>query len=373
MLQGGISLGRLFGISLKLNYTWFIVFALVTWSLTAFYFPDVFPEWNIATSFVAAIITSFLFFTSLLTHELMHSIVAQKLGITIHSITLFIFGGVSRMTEEPKTPKDELRIALAGPLASIVLSGIFYAIWQWSYPHSDFVAAIAFWLCWINLFLAVFNLLPGFPLDGGRVLRSIMWWRNKDMPQATKIASNIGRGVGYLFIFGGIFVIFQSLWLNGIWLILIGWFLENAAAGSYRQVALLDTLQGHTVRDVMIKDCPVIPPEITLDTLVNDYVIATGRLCFPVTTDSRVIGLITLSDIRNVPRNLWSTKRVGEAMTPMEKMKSVSPNEDLSTVLGVLTEEDINQILVIENGNIAGVISRDNLLSFIKLRSELGA
>jgi Zn-dependent protease/CBS domain-containing protein len=358
---------------LKLNYTWFIVFALVTWSLTAFYFPDVFPEWNIATSLVAAIITSLLFFTSLLIHELMHSIVAQKLGITIHSITLFIFGGVSQMTEEPRTPKDELRIALAGPLASIVLSGVFYAIWQWADPHSDFIAAIAFWLCWINLFLAVFNLIPGFPLDGGRVLRSIMWWRNKDMNQATKIASNIGRGVGYLFIFGGIFVIFQGIWLTGLWLILIGWFLENTAAGSYRQVALLNTLQGHTVREVMIKDCPAIPPELTLDTLVNEYVLATGRLCFPITSDGRVVGLITFNDICAVPRTLWPTKRVSDAMIPMGKIKSISPNEDLSTALRVLSEENINQVLVMENGNIAGVIGRDNLLSFIKLRGELRA
>lgn len=373
MLQGSISLGRIFGISLKLNYTWFIVFALVTWSLTSFYFPDEFPEWNIATSLVAAIITSLLFFSSLLTHELMHSIVAQKLGMTIHSITLFIFGGVSQMTEEPRTPQDELRIALAGPLASIVLSGVFYAIWQWSRPYSDFIAAISFWLFWINLFLAVFNLIPGFPLDGGRVLRSIMWWRNKDMNRATKIASNIGRGIGYLVIFGGIFAIFQSLWLNGIWLILIGWFLENTAANSYRQVALLDTLQGHTVREVMIKDCPVIPPELTLDTLVNEYILATGRLCFPITADGHVAGLITFNDICAVSRTLWSTKRVSDVMIPIGKMKSISPNEDLSTALRVLTEEDINQVLVIENGSLTGVIGRDNLLSFIKLRGELRA
>lgn len=373
MLQGGIPLGRIFGISLKLNYTWFIVFALVTWSLTSFYFPDVFPEWNIATSLIAAIITSLLFFASILTHELMHSIVAQKLGIPIHSITFFIFGGVSQMTDEPKTAKDELRIAIAGPLTSIVLSGIFYAILQLAASHSDFVAAIAFWLCWINLFLAVFNLIPGFPLDGGRILRSIMWWYNNDLHRATRIASNIGRGVGYLFIFGGIFMIFQGLWLNGIWLALIGWFLENTAAGSYRQVALFDTLKGHTVREVMTKDCPTIPPELTIDKLVNEHVLATGRHCFPIATDNRIVGLVTLNDIRAVPRTLWPTKKVSEAMTPMEKMKSVSPNEELPAILGVLTEEDTNQILVMENGSIAGVIGRDNLLSFLKLRSELGA
>lgn len=373
MLRGDIPLGRVFGISLKLNYTWFIVFALVTWSLTARYFPDVFPEWSVITSLAAGVVTSLLFFGSVLAHELMHSIVAQKLGIPIHSITLFIFGGVSQMSGEPKTPKDELRIALAGPLTSIALGLVFWAVWYWLGPQSEFVLAIAFWLGLINVFLAAFNLIPGFPLDGGRVLRSILWWRNQNLYRATRIASNIGRGVGYLFIFGGVFLIFQGLWLNGLWLALIGWFLENAAVGSYRQVALLDMLQGHTAHEVMTRDCPAIPPELTIDTLVNEHILTTSRRCFPVTTDSRVIGLVTLSDIHAVPRTLWSTKRVSEAMTPLGKMKSVSPDEDLSTVLRVLTEENINQVLVVENGDIAGVIGRDNLLSFINLRGELGA
>ena len=373
MLRGGIPLGRLFGIALRLNYTWFIVFTLVTWSLTAYYFPDVFPEWSVVTSLAAGIVTSLLVFGSVLAHELMHSIVAQKLGIPIHSITLFIFGGVSQMSEEPKTPKDELRIALAGPLTSIVLGLVFWAILYWIGPHSEFIEGISWWLRWINLSLAVFNLIPGFPLDGGRILRSILWWRNQDLHRATRIASNIGRGVGYLFIFGGIFLIFQGLWLNGIWLALIGWFLENAAVGSYRQIALQDMLQGHTAREVMTRDCPAVPPELTVDALVNEYVLTTGRRCFPVKSDSQVIGLVTLSDIRAVPRNLWSTKKVSEAMTALGNMKLVSPDDDLSTVLRTLTEQDINQVLVVENGDIAGIIGRDNLLSFINLRSELGA
>jgi CBS domain-containing protein len=276
------------------------------------------------------------------------------------------------MDEEPKTAKDELRIALAGPLTSIALGLVFLGILHWFGPRSQFIDGISFWLCWINFSLAVFNLIPGFPLDGGRVLRSILWWRNRNLHRATRIASNIGRGVGYLFIFGGIFFIFQGLWLNGLWLALIGWFLENAAVGSYRQIALLDMLQGHTAREVMTRDCPAIPPELTIEALVNQHVLTTGRRCFPVTTDSHVMGLVTLSDIRAVPRALWPTKRVGEAMTPLEKMKSVSPGEDLSTVLRVLTEENINQVLVVENGDVAGIIGRDNLLSFINLRGELG-
>jgi Zn-dependent protease/CBS domain-containing protein len=372
MLRGGIPLGRIFGISIKLNYTWFIIFALVTWSLSANYFPVEYPDWSIITSLVAGIVTSLLLFCSVLAHELMHSIVAQKLGIPVPSITLFIFGGVSQISEEPKTPKDELRIALAGPLTSIALGLVFGAIWYLLSPQFEFVRAIAFWLGLINMSLAAFNLIPGFPLDGGRVLRSILWWRNEDLQQATKIASNVGRGIGYLFIFGGVFFIFQGLWLNGLWLALIGWFLENTALGSYQQVALLGMLQGHTAQEVMTRDCPAINPDLTVDALVNEHVLTSGRRCFPVTTDSRILGLVTLHDIRSVPRSLWATKKVSEVMTPLSNLKSVSPDDGLSTVLRVLTEEDINQVIVLNNEDIAGIIGRDNLLSFIKLRGELG-
>jgi Zn-dependent protease/predicted transcriptional regulator len=373
VLREGIPLGKLFGISIKLHYSWFIIFILVTWSLTSFYFPDVFPNWDMSTSIVAGIITSLLFFGSVLAHELMHSIVAQKLGIPVHSITLFIFGGVAHMKEEPKTPEDEFRIALAGPLTSLALSLFFGTTWYLLGPHSEFILAITFWLGVINIFLAVFNLIPGFPLDGGRILRSILWWRNQNLYQATKIASNIGRGVGYLFIFGGIFFIFQGSWLNGLWLALLGWFLENTAVGSYQDVALLTILEGHTAFEIMTRDCSVIPPELTVDTVVNEYIMDTKRYCFPVKTNGHVIGIITLSDIRAVPRNLWSTKRVSEAMTSLRNITSVAPDDDLSTVLRVLSEQDTNQVLVIENGDIAGIIGRDNLRSFINLRGEVKA
>lgn len=373
MLKGGIPLGRLFGIAIKLHYTWFIVFILVTWSLTANFFPVYFPDWSLTTSLEAGIVTSLLFFGSVLAHELMHSVVAQSLGIKVPAITLFILGGVSQMAEEPKRPKDELRIALAGPLTSLALGLVFWAIWYWIGPLSEFALAIAFWLGWTNFVLAVFNLIPGFPLDGGRVLRSILWWRNRDLRRATRTASNIGRVVGYLLIFGGIFFIFQGLWLNGFLLALIGWFLENAAVGSYRQVAVQGMLQGHTAREVMTRDCPAIMPDLTIDALVNEHVLATGKRCFPVSTgNNHATGLVTLHEIRAVPRSLWPTTRVSEVMTPLEKLKSVSPDEDLSSVIKTLTEADINQVLVIDHGDIVGIIGRDNLLAFINLRGQLG-
>lgn len=372
MLKGGIPIGRLFGISLRLNYSWFIVFALVTWGLVTAYFPASFPDWNLGISLTAGIVTSLLFFASVLVHELMHSVVAQATGIKINDITLFIFGGVSQMTEEPKKPRDELLIALAGPLASLVIGGLFWAIWYYLGHLSEFVTAIAFWLGLINIFLAAFNLTPGFPLDGGRVLRSILWWRTKDLRRATRTASNIGRGFGYLFIFGGIFLIFRGLWLNGLWIIFIGWFLQNAAVGSYRQVALQEVLRGHVASEIMTRDCPSIAPETTIEQLVNQNILAYGIRCFTVSRNNDTIGLITLSNLKSVPRNLWPNRTVQEVMTPIEKMKAVSENEDLSVVLQIMADADINQIPVIEDGKIVGMVARDSLISFISVRAELG-
>ena len=372
MLKGGIPIGKVFGISLRLNYSWFIVFALVTWALTTNYFPVTFPDWSLTTSLVAGIVTSLLFFLSVLAHELMHSVVAQALGIRVHSITLFIFGGVSQMTEEPKQPKDELRIALAGPLTSLVLGGVFWSIWLWLGHASEFLTAIAYWLGLINIFLAGFNLIPGFPLDGGRVLRSILWLQSHNLRRATRIASNIGRGVGYLFIVGGIFLIFRGLWLNGLWLALIGWFLENAAVGSYRQVALQEILQGHVAREIMTRDCPVVSPDLTIEQLVNQLILTHGLRCFPVVAGERVLGMVTLNNIKTVPRDVWSIQTVKDVMTPLNSLKSVSLNEELSTVLRIMAEEDVNQVPVVEGSNIVGMIARDNLLSFISVRGELG-
>ena len=372
MLTEGISIGKAFGIPLRLHYSWFIIFVLIVWSLTAGYFSATYPHWSTAASIAAGVVTSLLFFGSVLVHELMHSLVAQAAGIPIHSITLFIFGGVSQMVEEPKQPQVELRMALAGPLASLVLGGIFLAIWYWLIDIPEFIKAMSFWLGWINIFLAGFNLIPGFPLDGGRVLRSLLWWRNRDLRKSTRIASNVGRGIGYLFILLGIAMIFFGAWINGLWLAFIGWFLENAAASSYRQLALQDILKGHKASELMTEDCPIVQPELTIQHLINEQILTSGRRCFPVVQHSRVLGLITIHDIKAVPREQWPTKTVGEAMTPFARLKSVSPDEDLSTIMRILTEKNINQVPVVKDGNIIGMIARDNLLSFIGIRSELG-
>jgi CBS domain-containing protein len=289
----------------------------------------------------------------------------------VHSITLFILGGLAQIAQEPRRPNVEFRVALAGPATSLTLGVLFGAISIAAAGISEPLVAVSTWLGWINIVLALFNLIPGFPLDGGRVLRSIIWWRTGNLRSATRTASAIGRGVGYLFMFGGIWMVFRGDW-GGLWMAFIGWFIENSAAGSYRQVVLQDMLQGHPVSEVMMRDCPAVPPKLTLQELVDDYILGSGRRCFPVVEGNRALGLITLHNIKQVPRDLWSTRTVGEAMTPLDKLKWVGPGEDLSSVLQLMSTEDVNQLPVVDEGNIVGMVARENLLAFIHTRSELG-
>jgi Zn-dependent protease/CBS domain-containing protein len=375
MFRGGIPIGKAFGISLRLHYSWFFIFALVTWSLAAVYFPTTHPTWSLSLKIGAGLVASVLLFGSVLFHELMHSLVSLRQGTQIQSITLFFLGGVSEMSGEPKTAGDEFRMAAAGPFSSLILGGIFlgisFVLRGMLSEAAQFGAAICYYLGLINILLGVFNLIPGFPLDGGRILRSLIWWRSRNMQSATKIASNIGRAIGFIFIFGGVWLAFAGNFFNGIWLVLIGWFLETAASGSYRQVVLQDMLRGHKASEVMSRDCMVVPPDITVERLVNEHILSSGRRCFPVVSGGHTEGLVTLSNVRSVPRDARKTTQVREAMTPLSKVKSVTPNEDLSTILQILSENDINQVPVVWENKVVGIVARDNLINFINTRNEL--
>jgi Zn-dependent protease len=373
MLRGGVPVGTYFGIPVRLHASWFIIFALITVGLGAGYFPTVYPDWNQATYWGIAVATSLLFFISVLLHELAHSVVAQRAGIRIDSITLFVLGGVSQMTREPDSPGEEFRVAVVGPAASLVISAIFWGIWAASVNVSEPLAGLAFWLGWINLILAGFNLLPGFPLDGGRVLRSILWWRQGSLVRATRTAAGVGRVVGYLMLFGGIWLIFTGYWLNGIWLGVIGWFLQVVASQSYRQVVVKEALRGHTVGEVMAKDCPTVSSRTSIDRLVHDHILESGKRCFPVVDNGHSLGLVSISDVKKVPGERRAFTTVAEAMTPMDRLRLVNPGDDLSSVLDVLTREDVNQLPVVERGNIVGMVGRDNVMSLVGLLSELGA
>ena len=372
-MGNSLAIGRLFGIPLRLHYSWFVIFALVTISLSWEYFPANYPRWSDGEYWLLGIATSLLFFASVIGHELAHSVVSTINGVPVRSITLFIFGGVARISREATSPRAELAMALAGPLCSLLLSGIFGLIWFLLRDVSEPLGALGFWLAWINLLLAMFNLIPGFPLDGGRVFRSIIWQVTGNYKKATRIASTTGRGVAYVFIGGGIAImLFLGDWFGGLWLAFIGWFLNNAASTSYHQAMLREALQGLTARDVMTSNCPSVPPHLTLAQLVRGYAMPGGQRCFLVADESRLEGILTLGNIEAVPQPRWETTTVDKAMTRVDELKMADSREDAVNLLERMYEEDIDQLPVVNEGRVIGIIARDSLVRFIRTRPDPG-
>ena len=372
-MRGNISLGRVFGIPLRLHYTWFIIFALVTVSLVLN--PLVEPPYPpIAQRIILGILTSLLFFASIVTHELAHSILAIRNNISVKEITLFVFGGVSQITKEATSPRAELLIAIVGPLTSLALAGIFYGLHLLLVIANQILAAsLMWWLAWINVLLAVFNLIPGFPLDGGRILRALVWHRTHDYHRATLIATKVGRGIAYAFIAGGIALIFVlGLWFNGMWLIFIGWFLNDAARASYQQVLLRDALTGITARQLTDYGCPLIPPHMNLTELAQQYILPTGRSCFLISWGAGLEGMVTLQQIKKVPRDRWAITSVQDIMTPASKLKVAYADQDILSVLQEMNGESANHIPVIEAGKAIGVINREDIARFIRTRADFG-
>jgi Zn-dependent protease/CBS domain-containing protein len=372
MKGNALRLGRILGIEIRLDYSWFIIFVLVTWSLAAQLFPDLYPGWSRTAYWVIGVLTALLFFGSVLAHELAHSVVSQRYGVPVTDITLFIFGGASHISDEPKTARGELAMALVGPGTSLVLSGLFGVLWFISRGTGSYLYAISGWLAGINLSLAVFNLIPGFPLDGGRVFRAIVWAISGNLRLATRIATGLGRLVAFGFILAGVGQIFAGNLANGLWIAFIGWFLENASANTYRRLAVNDMLAGHTASEVMSRECTHIPADMTVATLVNDVLLPTGRRCFPVEEGGHVQGLVTVHRIQQLPRQQWPQTRVDQVMIPRAELKTVRPDDALSDVLERMAGEDVNQLVVIEGDQLLGLVARDRLLNYIQTRSELG-
>lgn len=366
-MGSAFNIGKLFGIQFRLHYTWFIIFVLVTVSLVA-------PNWLSLPQWVIGIVTSLLFFASVLAHELAHSLVARIYGIPVKSITLFILGGVSQITREAARPGDELKMAAAGPACSLVIGGLFGLIWWLTSGIVTFVAEMAGWLAIINVVLAVFNLIPGFPLDGGRVFRSLLWRATGNYSRSTRIATRVGQGIGYLFILGGILIIFflRDAWFSGLWLAFIGWFLESAASSSYRQSKWRDALHGFSASQVMTTDSPVVPSDITVSQLVQGYIFTSGYHFFIIADEGRLEGILTLGNIKSVPQQRWNVTQVREIMTPVDKLKVAHPDQDALSILEQMDENDINQIPVVSGGRVIGLVARDNLIRFLRIRSELG-
>ena len=374
-MGSSFQIGKIFGISIRIDYTWFVVFALVALSLGGHHFPRQYPNWSAqyprwspALYWFMGIITALVFFGSVLAHELAHSLVSRARGVPVHSITLFILGGVARLSDEPKSPGGEFWMAIAGPATSIGIAVIAGALYLATGMSRTPLAGLAESLMYVNFVVAIFNLVPGFPLDGGRILRAIVWKITGNLRKATRAASIIGRGIAYLLILSGFGIVLSGDLFRGIWIAFIGWFLEKAASSSYRQLAIREVLQGVKVSDVMVSHCPQLPKDLTIRELVDRYIVRTTYRCFPVVDSGHVMGVIDLRGIKEIPRERWDTMRAEEAMIPFDELKAVHPDDELYDVMRQMTEDGVDQLPVVENGQLMGIVTRDNLIDFIHTR-----
>jgi Zn-dependent protease/CBS domain-containing protein len=356
----------------RLHYSWFIIFTLITWTLATSYFPVTYPAWSLTTKIAAGIITSLLFFASVLAHELAHSLVGRANGIPVKSITLFIFGGVAQMTREATKASAELKMSAAGPVCSLATGGVFGLFWILTRDIFEPVAVMAFYLAWVNVALAVFNLIPGFPLDGGRVFRSLVWRFSGNYQRSTRIATRLGQGVAYAFMVGGILWMFiLHDWLSGLWLVFIGWFLQGTASMSYRQVQWREALHGLTASQMMTAEYVVVPPGITVSQLVQEYVLPRGYHLFLIAEGDRLRGILTMHNIKSVPQSKWDMTQVEKIMVPVERLKVASPDQDALSIAEQMEENEINQVPVVSEGRVFGLVTRDSLLRFLRTRTEL--
>jgi Zn-dependent protease/CBS domain-containing protein len=365
-------LGRVFGIDINIDSSWLIIFALFIWTLAGSYFPEQFPRWPTWLHWTVGVITSVLFFGSVLGHELAHSLVAISPGEEVHSITLFIFGGVARITEEPDEPLKELLMAIVGPFFSLAIGIAFGILWFLTRRLIQPLGALAQYLATINVSLAIFNLVPGFPLDGGRVLRALIWGLSGNLKLATRLASWAGQGIAFLFMLGGTWQIFGGQWLNGLWFIFIGWFLYSAATSGYRQMLVREMLEEVRAGDLMTADFSVVSGNLTLQQLVDDYVLRLREHSFPVADVGMLRGIICLHDIKAVPRERWPFTRVSEVMTPRAELETVSPGDDGSTILARLNARDVRQLPVVDGERLMGLLRRSDVLRYLQVRTALG-
>lgn len=371
-MPGSLRLGKIAGIEIWLHASWFIIFVLLTWSLAGDWFPTFYPGWSTAAYWGTAVFASLLLFGSVLAHELAHSLVARARGLEVRNITLLIFGGVSNIEREPSRPGIEFQMALVGPLTSLVIGGLSFLLF-WLIGRGDSpLAAILSYLAITNILLGLFNLIPGFPLDGGRVLRSIVWKLSGSALRATRVATLVGQLFAYLLIFAGIWLFIGGDFFDGIWLGFIGWFLLSGAQSANTQATLEAMFKGITVGEVMNANPAVVPANISLQKLVEELFLPHGwRSAFVVQGD-QLAGLITLSDIRYTPREQWAQTPVGFAMTPLEKLHVVSPQQSFNDVLPLMAERNINQLPVVSNGRLVGSLSREDVVRSVEIRRGLG-
>src|SRR2546428_8927551 len=371
-MPGSFRIGKIAGIEIDINVSWIIILVLLTVSLATGWFPQLYPGWSTATYWIVGFISSIVLFVSVLLHELAHSLVARRRGLPVKSITLFIFGGVSNIEREPKSPGVEFQMAFVGPLTSLVIGVICFLLQVLLRRSNSPLEGILFYLAVTNILLGLFNLIPGFPLDGGRVLHSIVWRLTGNLRQATSVASLASQVIAYLFILLGIWLFFVGDLLDGIWLGFIGWFLLSAAQSANSQVMLASVFNSVTVSEVMNPKPTTVPADISLQQLVDAYFLPGGLGYALVMQADHLVGLMTLSDIRHIPREQWGQVSVSTAMIPLSRLHVVTPQQSLSEVLPLMAGGDVKQMPAGENCPLAGRMSRDALVHLLVVRRSLG-
>ncbi len=388
--RSGLRIGRLFGINIRIDWSWLLIFFLITWNL-ATVFGEFHADWDPPLRWGVAIIAAILFFVSVLLHELAHSLVAKARGLPVRNITLHLFGGASNIERDPDSPKTEFVMAILGPITSLVIGAILLLGGSLGADSLDTSVSnsnemigqlsplftLVLWLGSINVILGIFNLTPGFPLDGGRILRSILWAIVDDLRRATRWASWAGQGIAWLMVVSGISMIFGARipffgtgFSNGLWLAFIGWFLHNAAVQSYHQVVIQDVLEGVSVERMMRTQPPVVSPKVSIDSLVHEHVMGSDDYAFPVLDNGQLVGLVTLDDVRSVSREAWTEITVAQIMTPAAELSTVSPQQEASKALIELTRRDVRQLPVLCEGELLGLLRRRDIIRWLKLQSE---
>jgi Zn-dependent protease/predicted transcriptional regulator len=368
----GISLFRIAGIRINLDYSWFIIFGLVLFALSAGYLPRAFPGQETQIYWLAGLAATLLFFVSVMLHELAHSLVAIRHGIDIPEITLFIFGGVSRLSQEPADPRTEFKVAVVGPLTSFALAAAFGAlrVALKMFEPSLMVVVIGY-LAWINLALGIFNLIPGFPLDGGRILRAFLWWKTGSLTRATKVAADFGKGFAVAIMVLGGLQIFAGALLNGLWFIFIGMFLRGMSTQGYEELIIRKSLEGVHVDEVMVREVVSVPPDLSISQLIHDYFLHYAFRGFPVTENGRVLGVVSVAAVRQTPREAYDQRRVSDIMTPLDEDFLIEAKASLADALVKMSRGEQERLLVLKGDRLEGLVTKTGLLRFVQLKQVL--
>lgn len=361
------------GIAVRVDLSWLIIAALITWSLAVGLFPEKIAGLPVLTYWLMGAAGALGLFFSVVLHELSHSLTARRYGINMKGITLFIFGGVAEMQDEPGSPRAEFVMAAAGPIMSLAIAAVSWVLYYvsdrllWPLP----IIGVFWYLALINVLLAVFNLIPGFPLDGGRLLRAVLWYWRNDLRWATRIAARIGSGFGIVLIGLGIFSFLTGSFISGLWWVLIGMFLRNAARGAYQQMLVRQSLEGMPVSRFMNPNVVTVSPGTTIDQLVENYLYAHHYRMYPVVEDGRLVGCISMQQIKSVPRERWNEATVGNIVSTCGRDNTVSPQTDAMHVLSQMNRSGASRLMVVDSNRLVGIVTLRDLMKFLAIKMEL--